>query len=352
MSASTVLLLWVTIARALAPEERQILGEIEAYDTQIAAITVQLDGMVAETAAAVATHEVESARVSKATAAIAARKERTTTLVRALYKIKRHGILRLLFGAEDAAELRRRAHYVIAVIARQEAQAREFADLAIARLESVKKADAAAQNAASLRAGLEARRSTLETERMRRIALLRDIQRKPPLAARALHERTDAQSAVSSALTLRYTESTPVSPAGDAASFRTQKGRLPRPVAGKLLRGFGPYLDPASAERTQNLGIDIAASFGTPFRAVADGTVNRSGYVRGYGQVVMIQHGSYTTLYAHANGLRVAQGQNVRAGDVLGLVGNTGLTESDAYRLHFEVRYNGTPQDPAEWLAP
>lgn len=349
MNLAVAVLCWLGLAHA--QDERQILGEIESYDTQIAAISGQLDGMAAETAAAVAVHEAEAARAEKATTAITIRKDRTTALVRALYKIKRHGILRLLFGAEDAVELRRRAHYVLTVITRDEAQAREFADLAVARQEAVKKAEAAAQAAASLRAELEARRTTLESERMRRIGLLRDIHRKQPLALRALHERTDAQAAVSSSLTTTYTDSTPVVPAGDAASFRNQKGRLPRPVAGRLLRGFGAYLDPASGERTNNLGIDIAAAFGTPFRAVADGTVNRSGYVRGYGQVVMIQHGSYTTLYAHANGLRVAQGQNVRAGDVLGLVGNTGLTEDDAYRLHFEVRYNGTPQDPAEWLS-
>ena len=95
----------------------------------------------------------------------------------------------------------------------------------------------------------------------------------------------------------------------------------------------------------------MSAALGSPFRAVADGVVTRSGYVRGYGQVVMVQHGPYTTLYAHANGLRVAQGQAVRQGDVLGLVGNTGLAEDAEARLHFELRYNNTPQDPAPWLA-
>ena len=71
-----------------------------------------------------------------------------------------------------------------------------------------------------------------------------------------------------------------------------------------------------------------------------------------YGQTVAIQHGTYKTVYAHLAGIRVRQGQRVSQGDVIGLVGNTGLTDGQGYVLTFEVRYNGTKQDPRQWLRP
>ena len=132
---------------------------------------------------------------------------------------------------------------------------------------------------------------------------------------------------------------------GDAVS-------LPAPVEGSVLHPFGTSTDPVTGETVQSVGIDLTAPLGTPFRAVFPGTVTRSAYVRGYGQMVTVEHGSYVTIYAHANGLRVAAGQEVQAGDVLGLVGTTGLLQDATPRLHFEIRYNGTPQDPAPWLAP
>ena len=86
--------------------------------------------------------------------------------------------------------------------------------------------------------------------------------------------------------------------------------------------------------------------------AVAAGTVIRAGYVRGFGQMVMVQHGTFSTLYAHASSLRVTVDQAVKAGDALGTVGTTGLADDSSPVLHFELRYNGTPQDPTDWLAP
>ena len=75
-----------------------------------------------------------------------------------------------------------------------------------------------------------------------------------------------------------------------------------------------------------------------------------AGPVRGLGQTVAVQHGPYTTVYAHLSGVRVRVDDTVVAGQVIGLVGNTGLTAADGYRLTFEVRYNNSPQDPLPWL--
>lgn len=99
-----------------------------------------------------------------------------------------------------------------------------------------------------------------------------------------------------------------------------------------------------------HIGIDITGSgvYGAPIIAVADGVVScadTSGYGGGYGLHVQINHDNgYSTLYAHMSVVKVRQGQTVKAGQVIGFVGNTG--HSFGAHLHFETRWNGNPYDP------
>ncbi|MCG6955458.1 MAG: M23 family metallopeptidase [Gemmatimonadetes bacterium] len=98
-------------------------------------------------------------------------------------------------------------------------------------------------------------------------------------------------------------------------------------------------------------GIDIAAPMGTPIFAAAKGRVVRAGWVVGYGLTVEIDHGfGYTTLYGHASKLLVKQGQKVSRGDVIAQVGSTGL--STGPHLHYEVRVNGVPVNPVNFILP
>ena len=98
-------------------------------------------------------------------------------------------------------------------------------------------------------------------------------------------------------------------------------------------------------------GIDIAAAKGTPIYAAAKGRVVRAGWVAGYGLTIEIDHGyGYRTLYGHASQLMARRGQEVRRGDVIAQVGSTGVTTSS--NLHYEVRINGVPQNPANFILP
>jgi murein DD-endopeptidase MepM/ murein hydrolase activator NlpD len=331
----------------MAQDRRQILGEIEAFDTQILTLTQQAEALDSRQGTLAAERDANAALLTTAESALSARRDETRRRVHTFYRLKRRGLARLLFDAENPVDLRRRVRYLLAVIRADEAGARDYATQLAARHAAAAKLEADANALAGVEAELRTRLDALQAERERRRALIRDIQARPETAALVVQER----AAAATALTRAMPTPDSVAPVGDAAAFRAEKGRLPRPVAGPVTRGFGAYVDPASGLDASNLGIDVSAALGSPFRAVADGVVTRSGYVRGYGQVVMVQHGPYTTLYAHANGLRVAQGQAVRQGDVLGLVGNTGLAEDAEARLHFELRYNNTPQDPAPWLA-
>jgi murein DD-endopeptidase MepM/ murein hydrolase activator NlpD len=127
-------------------------------------------------------------------------------------------------------------------------------------------------------------------------------------------------------------------------------GALAWPVSGRVTSEYGYRTSPITGKRQLHAGIDIAASTGTPIHAAADGQVITSGWNSGgYGYMVMIDHGSgIVTLYAHNSSLVVSAGQQVTRGQVIANAGSTG--NSTGPHCHFEVRVNGTAQNPRNWL--
>lgn len=138
---------------------------------------------------------------------------------------------------------------------------------------------------------------------------------------------------------------------GPAASgFGALKGRLPYPVPGVIEVGFGKVVNPRFNTVTVQKGVDIRAPAGTPVRAVAGGTVAYSGWLRGYGNLLILDHGGgYHSLVAHLATVTPRVGDTVAASDVVGEVGDTGSLKG-AY-LYFEIRRAGQAVDPAPWLA-
>jgi len=97
----------------------------------------------------------------------------------------------------------------------------------------------------------------------------------------------------------------------------------------------------------QHNGVDYAAPTGTPVRAVGDATVDFAGWQNGYGNVVVLKHGSdRLTTYAHLSSLHVAKGERVEQGDTIGTVGSTGFATGP--HLHFEVKIAGQLADPLQ----
>ena len=117
----------------------------------------------------------------------------------------------------------------------------------------------------------------------------------------------------------------------------------------RISSGFGRRYHPILKILRPPTGIDISAAKGTPIYATADGVVTRENPGSGYGIVVVINHGySYKTLYAHLSKKAVKPGQKVKRGDVIGYVGNTGL--SFGPHLHYEVLKGGTPVNPIHYF--
>lgn len=126
-------------------------------------------------------------------------------------------------------------------------------------------------------------------------------------------------------------------------------GSLPWPTTGRVESEFGMRVHPQFNTKMMHTGIDIAAPIGTPVISVAAGQVLYAGWMRGYGQTVIIDHGGdLLTIYGHLSRMDVSEGQAVAAGQIIGGVGSTGI--STGSHLHFEVRINGAARNPRAYL--
>lgn len=135
-------------------------------------------------------------------------------------------------------------------------------------------------------------------------------------------------------------------PDGDFAEL---KGRMIKPVDGKIVRGFGKIKHPKYGTVTFNNGVDIGASAGDPIRAVATGLVEFVDWIEGYGKCIILNHGGgYYTLYAHVASTFVVQDQRVEYGAVIAEVGDSGSL--NGYECHFEIRKSKQALDPTKWF--
>lgn len=165
---------------------------------------------------------------------------------------------------------------------------------------------------------------------------MRELGQHVELVARGVESRTDYLDVVESEL----------------LSAQVRSALLPHntPVSeGFVGSGFGTRVDPFSGQMAMHAGLDFAAPIGTPVLAAAGGVVSVAEFSPAYGNMVTIDHGNgLQTLYAHASKLDVKVGEIVRKGQQIAQVGSTG--RSTGAHLHFEVHFNGVPQNPARFL--
>ena len=129
----------------------------------------------------------------------------------------------------------------------------------------------------------------------------------------------------------------------------SQKGRLSLPVKGNIVDRFGRHKVANFDSFTFSNGISVAAPVGTPIHAVFDGEVIFADYFKGYGNMVIVDHGGgFYSLYAHASSVAKKVGSKVARNEVLASVGDQ--DSSKGPMLYFEIRYQGKPVDPSPWF--
>ena len=141
--------------------------------------------------------------------------------------------------------------------------------------------------------------------------------------------------------------------AGSSSQVKITSTGFIRPISGPITSQFGYRIHPIFKSRIFHSGIDIGGPNGGAIRASNDGKVIYSGWYGGYGKVVILDHGvvngqPITTLYAHMSSIGVSNGQMVKKGQTLGREGSTGY--STGPHCHFEVRVNGKPVNPLNYV--
>ncbi len=292
--------------------------------------------------------------------------------LRAMYKQGRVGYVRMLLSADDFSSASRRLKYLSALASQDQRLMQAYAvslnDLSKkkADFEQYKKeiSDASQQAEATKRQIVEQQQqhrvllAKVRDEKAAHLAAIKELEKSAKglqaLIARlqAEEERQRRASRAHSRETAR-TETrtgTDVPIAGDG-HFEQLRGKLPWPAAGTLASTFGRQEHPRFQTVTFNRGIEISAPAGRDIQAVADGTVIFADWFKGYGRLVIVDHGAgYFTLYAHAADVLVKPGDPVKAGQTIAKVGDSGSLEGP--QLYFELRHRGKPQDPLAWLQP
>ncbi len=264
------------------------------------------------------------------------------------YAIGRRDELKLLLNLERPATLSRVLAYH-GYFAR--ARARRIAALRVAIGEMRELADSIARaNAAlaALRADKDRARARLAGERERRAGLLARIEGTIADRSRRLERLQADEKRLTELLASLARELADIPLEVDrAARFAARKGRLPWPVAGRLRRAFGT---PRPGGTLTWKGVLVAAPRGAPVRAIHRGRVAYADWLRGYGLLLIIDHGEgFMTLYGHNQSLFKEAGDWVEDGELIATVGDSGGISEPG--LYFEIRRRGRPINPRRWLA-
>ena len=325
----------------LRSEERSLLGEVERLELEVRLRGEELRETQLVLQRTSEQMDATLRRARQLESSIAAARPVLATRARALYTLGELSYLRMLLSVDRPSDIFRGYRFVSALARRDNQRIAGFrsdlAALAATRAELERRT----REALELRRSLERTRRALDADRRRKEQLLTEIVDRKETHAAYLQELEAAENRLQQMLQGLTTDDV-------AVPIPAFKGSLPWPVAGRIRVAFGRRKHPRFETYTVENGIEIEAPENTPVSAVHEGAVVFADRFRGYGLMVVLDHGGkHHSLYAHLNELRVQTGETVAAGRVLGTAGSS----LEGPGIYFEVRFQGRPEDPLEWLS-
>ncbi|MBS3733022.1 MAG: peptidoglycan DD-metalloendopeptidase family protein [Desulfobacterales bacterium] len=330
--------------RQFSVKEDAVIEDLEEIDHRISQKRRQIREVMEAAEQASARIMRLEAQAEEIRAKLEHRKEYAGRRLVALYKICRRGEMSLLATADSVHQLFSRKAAIEQVLAHDEKVITELVEVTrrlnrvISRLaeKRAEKRSLAKRYEESL-TELAAR----EEERKSVLASLKSGRSKREDTLKYLRESVRRLNETVSDLDRRRDKA-----AGD---FDAHQGLLKMPVQGKIISTFGKHVKPDSGALNYQNGIEIRAEQGEPVKSVFAGEIAFADWVKGYGRVVIVDHGSsYHSVYAHVEDLFNGKGDTVESDQVIATVGDSGSISGPA--LYFEIRHRGDPVDPLQWL--
>ena len=338
--------------------EMSVLAELEDTERRLAdkqREVRQLDQRVKRTQAELAAlrGEIQSLQSQRA-----AREDDLARRLRVMYKVHAQGAaLPLILSGDDPVARATTVRHLARMATLDARLIQEYRLISDRLGDRNAREEASQQELSALRA--EARRGELEVDReaAKRRVLLAKIRDERVYHERMVGELSESARRLEAFIRelqakQRRLAKVPPPKGGletPGTGFGTLRGWLPWPTDGRIVTTFGAQVHPRFGTRTFRNGVDIEAGEGMDVASVYPGHVVYTGWFKGYGNLIILDHGNeYYTLYAHVADILVKEGDDVRQGQRIGTVGDTGSLAGA--RLYFEVRYQGKPVDPVEWL--
>jgi septal ring factor EnvC (AmiA/AmiB activator) len=331
-------------------QERALLEQLDESARLLAALGREVrsaQGEAAEAREQAAHFERQSGLARRR---LEATREAMSRRVVALYKAGEVGSVRFLFASQTLPELLMRASALETFVEYDAALLLHYREYLAAYddLEQQAKAAMSLRDVAASR--LTKRSAQLSQERAERRRILSRVRWDRTSERSLLVELEKAARALED--TLRALGDTGAGgPVVVGQSFVKRKGRLAPPLDSAIELDFGKVVDQVFRTETFRKGVAFTASGGESVRAVGPGAVRFAGWFRGYGELVIVDHGDeYFSVSGHLDEVFVQVGDVVSEGDTLGSVGETGSLSGPS--LYFEIRHGSQPEDPAGWFAP
>jgi len=259
----------------------------------------------------------------------------------------RVGLLPIVLHALAAEQdLQLRVTVTLAVVKEHKRRRDEVARLVDGRTAALSELSRRREEAVAGRRVLDSRRRELEVTKSRALAELSRLERERRTGALALAEAREAEGRLE-----RLWGSVSATPDAETADVRLLRGALPWPVKwAQVVRGFGAQRDPRYGTKTVSNGVILMVIAGEEIHAIAKGKVVFAQFFRGYGNLVIVNHGKEVySLYAQLASMFARTGQRVAMSEPVGMAGRG---EGQSGNLYLEIRVGQHPQDPLAWLKP
>jgi septal ring factor EnvC (AmiA/AmiB activator) len=325
----------------LGSQERVALGKIDAYADQIALTQRYVRQLDAQSQARRREVASVAVQVERTSARISQRKRDLGARLVSIYKHGRTLPLEALLSTRSLPQMYRKLVYLRWIARADRRLAGELAALTLQLDQQRQRVLAAQDEIRRLRDESASQQAALDAAQRQERAMLAAL-RVQSAARESVRAGLQAAADRLSDLVADLERRRANLPAA-SDSFLSARGRLPWPLRGTVIAGFGTLTHPKYGTKTTSLGIDIKAEPGAMVKAVASGRVAYADQFMGYGNLIILDHGAgFYTLYGNLDELLVAVGRDVAAGKTLG-------TARD--HVHFEVRRDGKPVDPMNWLS-